>query len=142
MKQIQANLTDLITRVPTVVTTNGTVRKNGSANMGRGNALQVSKLLPWIPEKLGLFIQEKGNHVHFLGEGIISFPVEHSWIEQADLLLIQRSLGELVVLTDKMQWNEVYLPLPGCGGGGLSPEEVFPLLHTTLDDRFTLVSFD
>ena len=139
LKTIKGDLFEHLGAAPVVITTNGTVKKNGKANMGQGNAKQLSMKCPWASEKLGKMLQEKGNHVHYLGEMIISFPVEHTWLDLADLRLVEQSAIELKALADEMNWTVIYMPLPGCGGGGLSSKSVLPILEKYLDERFIIV---
>jgi hypothetical protein len=50
------------------------------------------------------------------------------WALKADLEIIDRSLGQLNFLRDIYEIEEVYLPRPGCGAGGLDWEtQVRPL---------------
>jgi hypothetical protein len=64
-----------------VITTNGFVKKNGKAVMGRGVAETISKLMPLVPVLLGEKLLSEGNHVHDLGMSyncgqLVSFPVK------------------------------------------------------------------
>ncbi len=134
------NLLDYVGKAPVVITTNGTVRKNGKANLGSGNAKEMGEAHPWIETKLGWLLDQFGNHVHYLDENIISFPVEHSWQEYADIDLVRRSAIELVMLADQSGWTDIYMPLPGCGKGGLRPSDVIAVLAPILDTRFIVLN--
>lgn len=134
------NLVEYLGKAPVVITTNGTVRRNGKANLGTGNAKEVGDAVPWLEAKLGYLIDQFGNHVHYLDENIVSFPVEHTWQEYADMALIKRSAVELVMLTDQAGWSDVYMPLPGCGKGGLRPSDVIMKLAPILDSRFIVLN--
>lgn len=134
------DLLDFIGKAPVVITTNGTVRKNGKANLGSGNAKQVGDTETWLETKLGYLIDQFGNHVHYLDKDIISFPVEHSWQEHADIQLVKRSAIELLQLVDNSGWETVYMPLPGCGKGGLKPSDVISVLAPILDSRFVVLN--
>ena len=122
------------------VTTSGSLTRKGKAVMSRGVASQAAQRFPGFPEILGLLLGKSGNHVHQLGEGIVSFPVEASAWEWPDLRLISRSARELRELADRESWNLVVVPRPGCGGGGLDWREVRPLLEEHFDDRFVVIS--
>lgn len=140
MKEIFGNIWDYRGTSIIAITTNGQVSKSGRAVMGRGVAAQAAKMFPSLPALLGRCIAESGNHVHYLGDGIVSFPVEHSPFEVPDLRLIERSARELAALADELGWQDVVVPRPGCGGGGLSWKEVRPLLEHHLDGRFKVIS--
>jgi hypothetical protein len=62
------------------VTTNGFVKNNGEAVMGKGCAKQLAEYYPETPERLGYMLNKKGNKVHELfkrdGVQILSFPVK------------------------------------------------------------------
>ena len=134
------------------ITTNGTVKNNGEAVMGRGVALQAKQYKPDVAKYLGSSIRKWGNHVRVIdklspsGRWLVSFPVKHNWWEIADIDLIERSAHELVALVDGQDladyWQEVLLPRPGCGNGQLSWDEVGPVLADVLDDRFIAVTYD
>jgi len=140
MKFETGDLLNKLGVAPVVITTNGTVRLNGKANLGSGNAKQVGDAKPWLEDKLGYLLNMNGNHVHHMEEDIVSFPVEHTWQCFADTKLIERSASELLRLADEKGWDEIYMPLPGCGKGGLRPIDVISILAPILDDRFIILN--
>lgn len=127
------------------ITTNGFVKTNGRAVMGRGVAAQALQRFPDINWTLGRLIAANGNHVGMLGwagdlrSWLLSFPVKHHWRQMADLALIERSARELIWVADECKFNTVVLPRPGCGNGGLRWEDVKPVIEPLLDDRFVVV---
>lgn len=67
------------------ITTNGFVKSNGYAVMGRGCAKQAADMWPALPATLGDRLRAYGNHVHWLGNvgsdfvghlNLVSFPVK------------------------------------------------------------------
>jgi len=140
MREISGNIWEYQKTAIVAVTTNGQVTKKNAAVMGRGVAAQAARLFPWFPEKLGACILKNGNHVHYLEENLVSFPVEASPYEVPDLRLIERSAHELATLADEAGWTMIVVPRPGCGGGGLSWNDVRPLLERHFDDRFLIIS--
>jgi hypothetical protein len=141
MREISGNIWDHLGMAVIAVTTNGLVTKNGRAVFGRGCAGQAKERFPDLAERLGGLLQ-RGNHVYILGDGLVSFPVEHTPYENPDLRLIERSAEELAELADAEGWERVILPRPGCGGGGLAWKDVKPLLERHLDDRFLVITCD
>jgi hypothetical protein len=123
-----------------VITTNGSLTRDGRAVFGRGVAKQAALRFPGLAENLGRLLAEQGNHVFDLGYGIVSFPVEETAWSQPDLRIIARSAGELRLLADRSGWEQIVVPRPGCGGGGLSWKEVKPLLESCFDHRFLVIS--
>jgi hypothetical protein len=123
-----------------VITTNGSLTRDGRAVVGRGVARQAATRYPDLPERLGVLLQTGGNHVHDLGNGLVSFPVEETAWSLPDVSLIARSAKELRSLADLRQWQNIVIPRPGCGGGGLSWPGVRPYLLTAFDHRFIVIS--
>lgn len=80
-----------------VITTNGTVKKNGECVMGRGCAAEAKKKYLGLALNLGTRIEFYGNvPLVFEQERLVTFPVKHRWYEKADLQLIAKSVSALV----------------------------------------------
>lgn len=140
MTEITGNIWDYLGRAVIAVTTNGSLTHDGRAVLGRGVARQAGERFPDLSASLGALIREHGNHVHPLGTGLVSFPVEETAWSLPDPRLIARSARELRDFVDRMQWETIVVPRPGCGGGGLHWREVGPLLVKLFDERFLVIS--
>lgn len=147
---IQGNLIDLwyYKQVWIAIPTNGTVNKKGLAVMGAGLAKQIVQELPNLPKQLGRRISLYGNNVNvFPPDRIITMPVKHEWDQDASLELISLSLARLNGIVDHSMLHyggritHVFVPLLGCGNGGLDYSQVEPLMVKYLgnDSRFTVV---
>lgn len=149
------------------ITTNGFVKNNGQAVMGRGIAKNIQRYFPNIQQDLGELIRTKGNNVHIIYStepNILSFPVKPitgisngtnyvshlsfkkgervpGWAMKASLEIIETSAYQLVELADNNPWNTIVLPRPGCGAGELSWEQIEPVLANILDDRFKVITY-
>jgi hypothetical protein len=141
-----------------VITTNGTVKKNGEAVMGRGCALEAKTKWPSLPMLLGQAIANRGLSTRLLytahgyGGGkppvphthLISFPVKFHWMEPANLALIQKSMAELVVIKhSSLRYNSnveggptIVMPRPGCGNGRLTWDAVKPVLEEGIKEGY------
>ena len=154
MDIIKENIIDLWEQGKVVcITTNGFVKKDGSAVMGRGNALAMSQTIPDLPKLLGQFIKKYGNRVGFIYQrSVIAFPVKPITGNYNDLLahiqkrykptninipgfwckanlnIIETSMNQLNELVKKFKLEEVYLPVPGVNNGQLKFTEVEPIL--------------
>jgi hypothetical protein len=122
------------------ITTNGSLTPDGRAIFGRGVARQAALRYPGLADKLGGLLAEKGNHVFDLGCGIVTFPVEETPWSLPDLRIITRSALELRLLADHSGWQQIVVPRPGCGGGGLAWKDVKPLLESCFDRRFLVIN--
>lgn len=125
-----------------VVTTNGTVNKQGKCVMGRGIALEAANRFPTLPQLLGSKIRSDGNNVHVFPDiRVISFPVKHNWYEKADKNLIRSSLNQLVEMIAS-EVGPIFMVRPGCGNGNLKWEidGIRDLVTAILDDdKFIVV---
>lgn len=125
------------------VTTNGYVRNDGHAVMGRGCALEARQKFPEFPKEFGRALLTFGNRLfRFESYRIITFPVKYNWWERADLGLIRDSCLQLEsLLNDKVNAPPVvYLPRPGCGNGQLDwLTEVKPVIQDLLSDRVVVI---
>jgi len=140
MLEVAADIWSYLDGAVIAITTNGTVTPAGRAVFGRGVARQAAERFPGLAEIMGRLLLDQGNHVLYLGCGIVSFPVEETPWSLPDLRMIARSARELRELTDSSGWQRVVVPRPGCGGGGLAWKDVRPLLEACLDDRFIVTS--
>lgn len=134
------------------ITTNGCVKDNGEAVMGKGIAKEAKTLVPTLSKELGARIKESGNHVYVFGgarldwsskkvSDIVAFPTKHNWWEMSDMELIRRSCRELIEKADYHGWKNVLLPRPGCGNGRLQWEDVKREIEPILDDRISIITF-
>jgi hypothetical protein len=140
MIETTGNIWDYLGRGIIAITTNGTVSRRGKAVFGAGCARQALERFPGLDVRLGVLLESGGNHVHVLGDGLVSFPVEETPWSLPDFALIARSARELRDLTDREGWQLVVVPRPGCGGGGLSWSQVRPLVAEWFDDRFLVIA--
>lgn len=140
MKEVKVDLWDYCS-FGLCITTNGTVKYNNCAVMGRGCALEAKQRIPNIDQILGSKINRFGNHVWplfcYRGQEIYSFPVKHDWWDKADIELIKRSCMELCEL---VKGRIIALPRPGCGNGHLKWEDVKPVIEPLLPDNIVVVS--
>lgn len=171
MKEITGNLFDCIGKVDAIcITTNGFVKANGEAVMGKGCAKEATHLWPDIARTLGSSIKYKGNVpdtlIYQAGTVVVSFPVKPvfeiftgsnavrhminkfqvgdivpGWACLASLDIIEKSVLRLRQLADEHSWKTVILPRPGCGAGELNWHDVKPILDKHLDDRFGCITF-
>ena len=144
---LKRDLFDVTPKVAAIcITTNGSIRRDGAAVMGRGVARRAARLWPSVPSQLGLLLRAHGNMVHYLGvvglcgtlrhwnfgPRLFSFPVKYEWRQKADINLITESMRQLVstleqtgmLNLDRATAHEIWLPKPGCGNGQLSWPEV------------------
>jgi hypothetical protein len=142
MREVSRNLWELHEKGAVVcITTNGAVSRQGRAQLLRGCARQAAERFPNLASRLGALIAADGNHVHDLGDGLVSFPVEETPYDNPDPDIIRRSAMELVELADRCHWLEIILPRPGCGNGGLDWKDVRPRIEHILDDRFVVITY-
>ena len=129
-----------------VIPTNGYVKMNGEAVMGRGLAFDASIKFKSLAFELGALLKKYGNDVFIHPTyRIFTFPVKHNWDEKADIELIKFScvgLQSLVNLRVKPISLPVYIPRVGCGNGMLEWKDVKPILESYLDERFVVVSME
>lgn len=124
------------------ITTNGDVTKEGKAIMGAGTAFQAADKYPLLPYVFGALLVSHGNDCYYLPAwNLLMFPVKDRVWLNAKIPIIVRSCMRAVALADAHKWEEVVLPQPGCGAGGLKWDDVRPVIEPLLDDRFVVVSY-
>jgi O-acetyl-ADP-ribose deacetylase (regulator of RNase III) len=163
VREVQGDLWKVLADAK-VITTNGSLKKDGSNVMGRGVALQAARRWPELPSTLGSSLVSAGNHICSLGSfsfdpgaeqhyptayglptkdtfELVAYPVKEEWSQPARLDLVRRSAVELVSLTDFKGWQTVAMPRPGCGNGGLEWNQVKAVISPLLDKRFLVIQW-
>lgn len=122
-----------------LITTNSTLKKNGSLVMGRGIARQARDRFPGLDVTLGREIARHcGNHGEY---GLLvsprwpvaklgAFQVKTHYARPASLSLIRRSVATLLAWCERHPHAAVRLNFPGIGNGGLARAQVLPLLKS------------
>lgn len=122
-----------------IITTNGDVRKDGCAVMGRGCAREAAYRFVMLPRELGVYLRKYGNHVTLFPKyNLMTFPVKHHWDEDADLTLITRSAKELERFL--LPQRRFLMPRAGCGNGRLQWEDVKTVLETLPDNVYVITN--
>lgn len=135
------------------VTTNGIIKPDGNAVMGKGIAKEADDLYH-VSAKLGTYIKLYGNRCFDLGLypaidpvydradpgrmfHLISFPTKYNWKNNSDIGLIKESCINFLRICDARGILKCYLPAIGCGCGGLDfQRQVLPVVSEILDSRF------
>jgi hypothetical protein len=131
-----------------VIPTNLGWKADGSNVMGRGLALQCADRFPEVPAWYGAICQACGPFTPVVihpEHGLIFFPVKPldcdephlSWRQKASLSLIRQSAFQL----SQLRLGPTAIPLVGCGNGGLSEQDVMPIVRDMLkgQNHFTIV---
>lgn len=128
-----------------VIAVNWRTKRNGEAVMGAGVARSAAERWPWLPRRLGQLIDaypDEPGTLSWAAGGysyVVTLPTKRDWRHPADLDLIERGLQQLVTECGGHNWQTIALPRLGCGLGGLSWDDVRPILERYLDDRFVVV---
>lgn len=140
MKQTHGNLWDFHGLGPVCITTNGIIKKDNTLVMGAGIALQAKQRFPKVPGILAELVKVHGNRAFYIVTcRLFSFPTKHDWKDKSDINLIAQSCCDIVDITNKVGFEQVYLPKPGCANGQLNWDDVNAVISQILDDRFTVV---
>ncbi len=129
------------------VTTNGEIKKDKRAVMGKGIAKFFRDTFKDVDLLLGKYLKLFGNRAFMLGEyqygnkmvKLATFPTKHTWRGKSDLNLIAASAKQIKGMADKYEWSKIYIPIPGCSNGQLNWSQVKEVLNN-LDERFVIFS--
>ncbi|MHC5108651.1 MAG: hypothetical protein ACYTHJ_02085 [Planctomycetota bacterium] len=102
------------------IPTTGAV-ENGEAVMNNQIAREAAFKYASIPADLGRLITSRGNHVHLIRPGIVSFPIKQYAWQGVTIPILQRSAQELMQLVGDAK---TLLPRPPLGESDPSWEEV------------------
>ena len=123
------------------ITTNGIVRRDGTAVMGAGLAKQAALRFPTLPGLLGEALRTQGNQLMaWPAFRLFTFPTKYDWKQPSELALIDASARALLAYIQSHQIQTVYLPRPGCGLGQLEWSAVRSILAPLWDDRFVILT--
>jgi hypothetical protein len=130
------------------VTTNGEIKKDGYAVMGRGSA-QFARDTFHVDQLLGQYISKYGNRVFSLGKHqyneksfvMLTFPTKNGFRGKSDINLIETSAKQIKAVADKYHLKKIYIPIPGCSNGHLKWKQVKERLRI-LDERFIIYSLE
>ena len=103
------------------ILTTGATTPDGAAVMDSGLALEAAQRFHNIEGDLGRLLTSRGNHVHELRPGLLSFPIKQYQWSRMDLQIIARSGHELVEIVGEAK---TLLPRPAGGAGDPPWEEV------------------
>ncbi len=118
-----------------VITTNGNIKNNGEAVMGKGIALQAKERYPSLPSELGERLKLYGNVVNVFSQfKIITFPTKNNWREKSTYELIKISCNNLSVLCRYLDIKKIVMPMVGCSNGGLRWSEVKKIIYEKLEN--------
>ena len=111
------------------ILTSGAVDPSGEAILDSASAIAAAKKFAGVATDLGRLISSRGNHVHVIRPGLVSFPIKQFQWSGANLQVIQRSAGELAQLVGA---SKTLLPRP-LQGAVPTWEQVQPLLAALPD---------
>lgn len=113
------------------IPTTGATSDDGAAVMDSGVALEAAKKFHNIEVDLGMLLASRGNHVHLVRPGVVSFPIQQYQWSGPSLQTIERSGHELCSLVGDAK---TLLPRPGCSPDGLKWEDVAKALEFLPDN--------
>lgn len=140
-------------QVAACITTNGKIKSNGCAVMGKGVALDADRRYH-VSGRLANYLRLYGNRCFDLGfydkngnerdesdtePGIIrliSFPTKEDWRNPSIPDLIHKSAIQLDRILTARDVKRCYMTPPGCGCGGLVLDDVMPLLAPIDNNRY------
>ena len=113
------------------IPTTGALGDDGAAVMDSGIALEATRRYRHIEYDLGRLIASRGNHVHVIRPGLVSFPImQYAWAGLS-LPTIERSARQLIRLVGEAK---TLLPRPVDPAGGTSWEAVAGVLAVLPDN--------
>ena len=104
---------------------------DGAAIMDSGVALEAKKRFRDIEYDLGRLLASRGNHVHELRPGLLSFPIKQYQWSSVSLEIVQRSANELRGLVGDAK---TLLPRPAHGEANVPWEQVAKVLSCLPDN--------
>ncbi len=119
------------------ILTNGSITPAGEAILEHRTAQEAVSRYAGVAQDLGHLLASRGNQVHVIRPGVVSFPVMQSQYSLPSLPIIERSARQLVELVGSQQ---TLLPRPGCDAGQLAWEDVAKVL-AFLPDNIIVIQY-
>ena len=122
-----------------LVTTNSVLIRHGALVMGAGIARQAVERFPGLDAALGSVVRQAGDTYGLLVSPrwpeakLGAFQTKANWKEGSSPALITFSTGKLLEWCKEHPTAQVHLNMPGVGLGGLSREQVLPILELLPD---------
>lgn len=127
-----------------LVTSNSYVKKNGELVMGKGAALELARKFPWIAKSFGDAVYNITGTTNCGKYGVIwdltthptygIFQTKYHYKNPSDIDLIRYSAEELLYhLEGVLKGNTVSINFPGVGCGGLTVQDVLPVVSILPD---------
>jgi O-acetyl-ADP-ribose deacetylase (regulator of RNase III) len=69
------------------------------------------------------------------GRYIILFPTKNHWRRNTEACWVETGLADLLLHCHRLSLDDVALPPPGCGNGGLELTEVQPMIDLMFEDE-------
>ena len=124
---------------------NAVITENNKLVMGAGAALAFKLQFPDLDTILGCEIQQHINHHHYyviftkyLNYNLFAFQTKTHHQNKSSISLITNSLKHLAFFALQHKEISFHMPTPGIGCGGLSREEVYPLINEILPSNIIL----
>ncbi len=118
------------------IPTTGATAPDGAALMDSGIAAEAARKYRGLETDLGRLLTSRGNHVHVLRPGLLSFPIQQYVWSGPSLQVIERSARELA---DIVGDATTLLPRPVTGEGSLTWDQVAAAL-ASLPDNIIVVN--
>ena len=120
------------------ITTNSFIKKDGSLVMGAGIARQLRDKVKGIDYLLGQEISKTCGHLGTYGIMIFNhggiFQVKHHFKQKAKTELIEESTKQLSAFATSNKHFRIDINFPGIGNGGLTYDEVYPIIEVLPDN--------
>ncbi len=142
MQLVKGDLWDELGKADVLlVTTNSTVKRNGELVMGRGAAAEAKARYPEMPKRLGDWARQFPDYLLYLTHNdgptsIGAFQVKHDWRGPAGFGLIQAAVDRLGSYARTLPNWRFALNFPGIGNGGLTREDVLPIIEQLPDNVY------
>jgi hypothetical protein len=118
-------------------TANSTLTHDGRLVMGKGSAREMRDRYPGIDKMFGQHCKPGGKYgtlVNRYGNVLLgAFQTKCNWREPSSPDLIQYATSKLLWICGHYDYT-IFLPFPGIGCGGLTEDEVLPIISVLHDN--------